>query len=60
MSFIDKLILALLVSPFLALAAAFAVEAILDRWHAPESPHSGFCPDFPTCDPSDVELPPEN
>lgn len=60
MTSLEKIILFLLVSPFLALAAAFVVEDIIDRWDAPEYPYSGFCPDFPTWEPYDIELPPEN
>lgn len=36
----------------LALGLLFFAAHVYDTWDAPEYPYSGFCPDFPTWEPS--------
>lgn len=41
-----------------ALCAPFMIATIIDRWDAPQYPHSGFSPECPTWEEPENTLPP--
>ena len=52
MTIFEKILLATLAAPVVAASLIWIAATVIDEWDQPIYPHSGFCPDSPTWEPS--------